>query len=93
MMVAKITPHLKAIRRPPAELSSRSMWLMWKLEPNGDKKPRKVPYYAHGGRRFGAQGTPEDRAQLVTFDVALHEAAKRGMAGVGGLPRDHRIIT
>lgn len=74
---------LTEIRCPPAELSSRPMWLMWKLESNGDKKPRKVPFYAHGGRRHGKQGTPEDRMQLTTFDTALYEAMKRGMDGVG----------
>lgn len=59
------------------------MWLIWRFEPNGDKKPRKVPYYACGGRRHGEQGTPEDLAALVTFDEARAQADRRQADGVG----------
>lgn len=70
----------------PTALKELPAWLVWKFEPNGEKKPRKVPYYARGGRRHGVQGRPEDRAQLVTFDEALAQAQARGYSGVGFAP-------
>ena len=79
----QITPHVAAVRAPD-EIRSLPGWVVWRLEGGGDGvKPRKVPYYAAGGRRHGVQGRPEDRAQLVTFDAACAAAARRGMAGVG----------
>lgn len=70
----------------PAQLRSLKAWLLWRHEANSNKpnaKPRKVPYYVDGGRRTGEQGSPEDRAQLATFDAAIAAAARRGMDGVG----------
>lgn len=82
--VAKITPHLNNIKAP-AFLADLPIWLMWKLEPGHTEadKPRKVPFYANGARRSGIQGRAEDRAQLVTLEVARAAAAKRGMSGIG----------
>jgi hypothetical protein len=42
-----------------------------------------VPYYVEGGRRFGQQGSAQDRAKLTTFAMARDEAMKRGFDGVG----------
>lgn len=70
----------------PQVLKDLPGWLIWKFEPNGNKKPRKVPYYALGGRRHGVQGRPEDRHQMVDFDAALQAAQKRGFDGVGFAP-------
>lgn len=70
----------------PKALKDLPGWLLWKFEENGSSKPRKVPYYANGGRRHGVQGRPEDRAQLVPFDVALAAQQKRGYSGVGFAP-------
>ncbi|BEP61280.1 hypothetical protein GmRootV213_18340 [Variovorax sp. V213] len=67
----------------PAELASKRAWLVWKFVPNGDKKPRKVPYYASGLPRSGTQGSPEDRAAMVTFDEAVRVARDGGWQGVG----------
>ncbi|NLX17355.1 MAG: AAA family ATPase, partial [Ramlibacter sp.] len=68
----------------PADLRSLRGWLVWKFEPGvKGKKPRKVPYYANGYRRYADHGTPEDRSQLVPFDVALKIARQRGYDGVG----------
>lgn len=68
----------------PDELRSIPGWVCWKFEPNeGGGKPRKVPYYVTGGRRAGQQGSPEDRAQLATFEAARSAAARRNMDGVG----------
>ena len=42
-----------------------------------------MPYYADGGKRYGANGSPTDRAKLVKFAAARDAAIKRGMSGVG----------
>lgn len=77
--------HLAPIQCPPMLRELRA-WVVWKYEPNGDKKPRKVPWYARGGRRLGDQGSQADRHQLVTFAEARTAAANRGMDGVGFCP-------
>lgn len=71
-----------------AELKQQAIWLLWRLEPNPDvsKKPRKVPYYANGGRRSGELDTAEDRALLVTYAVAAaayKQAPPGSIAGLG----------
>lgn len=82
MSVSTITPHLQQIEAPD-QLRTLKGWLIWRYEQRpGEAKPRKVPYYAGGGRR-GAHGTPSDRGNLVTFDVALAAAARKGFDGVG----------
>lgn len=86
--------HLASIQAPAA-LRELKAWVIWRFEPNDNPggKPRKVPYYAAGGRRYGDMGTPEDRRQLCTFDQARTAAAKRGMDGVGFAPlADHGIV-
>ena len=87
MTVATITPHVRSAEAPEA-LRSLHAWLTWRFEPNDNPggKPRKVPYYADGGRRYGVQGTREDRSRLVTFDAAKRAAARRGYDGVGFAP-------
>jgi hypothetical protein len=76
--------HIAHIQCPSA-LHDLPGWLVWRFEPNDNPggKPRKVPYYASGGRRAGVQGTPDDRHQLATFDAARAAAARRGFDGVG----------
>ena len=68
----------------PTVLRDLQGWLLWRYEPhpNGGK-PIKVPYYADGGKRFGANGSPSDRAKMVRFAAARDAAAKRNMDGVG----------
>lgn len=81
--VHHITPHLLDVEAPAA-IRNLPAWLIWRLEdPGHGAKPRKVPYYAGGGRRVGTQGAPEDLDQLVTFDEAKAAAARKGFAGVG----------
>lgn len=77
-----ITPHVRHVDAPPA-LRTLPAWLIWRFEANGEKKPRKVPYYAGGGRRAGVQGSEADVAGLVTFEAAKAAAARRGFDGVG----------
>lgn len=61
-------------------------WLVWRFKPNGDKKPRKVPFYVSGAARWGAQGTAADRKRLTTFDHAKRVALENGYEGVGFAP-------
>lgn len=80
--VALITPYLRNVEAPAA-LRDLPAWVIWRLEDNPGGKPRKVPYYANGGRRHGEQGDARDLANLVTFDAAKAAAARRGFDGVG----------
>jgi hypothetical protein len=66
-------------------MKAAAIWLLWKRIPNPDpsKKPRKVPYYASGVPRSGELDSPEDRAQLVTFEEA--SAAYERSGGYEGL--------
>jgi len=70
--------------RVPGALRERPQWLVWRFEQHdGEKKPRKVPYYATGGRRMGTQGDESDRARLVTFDRAIQSVGSGGYSGLG----------
>lgn len=81
--VAHITPHLRNVEAPAA-IRDLPAWVVWRFEAvPGGGKPRKVPYYANGGKRHGEQGGPKDLANLVTFDAAKAAAARRGYDGVG----------
>lgn len=81
--VHRITPHLRDVEAPAA-IRDLPAWVIWRFEDNpGGGKPRKVPYYANGGKRHGEQGGPKDIANLVTFDAAKVAAARRGYDGVG----------
>jgi hypothetical protein len=75
-------PDLAAV---PPELANRKQWLMWRYEPGETpkNKPRKMPYYAGGGRRYGDQGSDGERAKLTTYAVAAGAAAKAGFDGIG----------
>ncbi len=80
--VSAISPYLTQIECP-ARLRALKGWLIWRYEQrDGEAKPRKVPYYAGGGRR-GAHGTQDDRNRLVTFDAAIAAAARKGFDGIG----------
>jgi len=84
--VSRITPHVRLLEAP-AELRKLQAWILWRYEqePN-EPKPRKIPYWATGQKRFGQNGSPLDRAKLVTFDAAREAAARRGFDGVGFCP-------
>jgi hypothetical protein len=73
--------------RVPEPLRDIPAWLCWRYEQfSGEPKPRKIPYWADGTRRHGAQGGPGDRARLTTFVVARDAAVRRGYDGVGFAP-------
>ena len=82
MSVARLNSHLLAMQCPPA-LRGLDGWVLWRYEAGDGPKPRKVPYYADGGRRHGVQGRREDRLRMVKFDAALSAAARRGFDGIG----------
>ena len=81
--VSAIAPHHRDLVAP-SELRQLQGWLIWRYETQpGSDKQLKVPYYADGGRRFGAQGSAQDRAALVSFAAACTAAARKGFTGVG----------
>jgi hypothetical protein len=79
-----ITPEVRDIH-VPAPIRDLPIFLCWRMEPqyDGDPKPLKTPYYPNGGKRYGKQGSGEDRAKLTTYALAKAAAARRGMTGIG----------
>lgn len=78
----------------PIELTSRKQWLVWSFEQyEGDKKPRKVPYYINGKKRQGTQGCPEDLKNLATYEQAKSALDFGDYSGLGFafLPNDGLI--
>jgi putative DNA primase/helicase len=80
----------------PHLLATRPQWLLWRYESKeGEKKPRKVPYYVSGNRRTGEQGSTPDRAALVTLAAAaeaLNKASSKWTGlGFAFLPGDGLI--
>jgi predicted P-loop ATPase len=68
----------------PAQMRALPQWLVWRFETfDGDKKPRKVPYYTNGRKRRGEQGSDEDRQQLTAFSAACHLVAAGRFDGIG----------
>ena len=81
--VRAIAPHLRALNAPEP-IRALPGWLLWRYETcENEPKPRKVPYYASGKRRYGQQGSPSDRTQLTTFGAARDAAVRGGYDGVG----------
>lgn len=76
--------HPSELSRVPGALRERPQWLVWRFEHGeAEKKPRKVPYYAGGGRRVGTQGDESDRTRLVTFDRAIQSVSSGKYTGIG----------
>ncbi len=68
----------------PQAMRDRVQWLFFRFEQHeGEKKPRKVPYYLNGKRRMGVQGSPEDRAALCTFDQVSAPLGRKRFDGAG----------
>jgi predicted P-loop ATPase len=73
---------------PPSvlsELADRPQWLVWGYRPGEteEKKYRKMPHYADGGRRFSDQGSDKDRKRLVTLVDAVAAVSRGDFDGVG----------
>lgn len=58
-------------------------WLLWKLIPQENFKPKKVPYYANGEMRNGTLDSKEDLVQLVSFDEAQAVLSQGKYTGLG----------
>lgn len=68
----------------PPQMRELQQWLVWSFKTfEGDKKPRKVPYYCSGRIRHGTQGDDADRAALSTFDAAVRTMQRHGYDGIG----------
>jgi len=87
MSATPTAPSPLASITAPAPLRDLAGWLCWKRQWDPEiQKWRKVPYWANGGRRHGRHGSPEDRRQLTTFDIAKAAAMRRNFDGVGFAP-------
>jgi primase-polymerase (primpol)-like protein len=78
----------------PQAMRERPQWLLWRAEQyEGDKKPRKVPYYVSGRKRNATQGSGPDREELASFELALQHLARGSYTGLGFafLPGDQLI--
>ena len=68
----------------PKELTEKNQWLVWRFEQfDGDKKPRKVPYYVNGKKRSGKQGDESDLANLSSYENAIHALEFGNYEGLG----------
>lgn len=68
----------------PTEIRSAPRWLLWNVEPSpSGKKPRKVPYYVNGITRHGELDSPDDVANLATFEMALTRLKNGSFTGLG----------
>lgn len=76
-----------AVPNIPGALRALPNFLVWSLvQKEGEPKPRKVPFYASGKPRSGAQGTQADRDSLVSFDAACEALARGRYSGIGFAP-------
>lgn len=70
--------------KAPKDLAKLHQWLCWRFEKRpSESKPRKMPYYADGARRFGKQGRPEELPRFVAFEEVRKAAISGHHNGVG----------
>jgi putative DNA primase/helicase len=71
-----MTIDLIALANVPASLAERKQWLIWgfRENKNPEKKPIKAPFYASGVKRYGEQGSADDRRRLCTLPEAIKAA-------------------
>lgn len=78
---------LKNYENIPVELKRIACWLVWQIGSIDTEKGKasKIPAYATTGKnRSGAQGSPDDLANLVTFDEAMKAFRRNNrFAGLG----------
>lgn len=80
-LVALITALQASV---PQAMRDRLQWLLWRFEANdAGKKPRKMPYYVSGRKRYGGQGSDQDRRELTSFDIAITHLARGHAEGLG----------
>ena len=59
-------------------------FLLWKAEGRTAKgKPKRIPYYSDGSRRWGDMDTPEDIGRLETYQVVAERLGEGGYSGIG----------
>lgn len=49
----------------PPQMKARLNFVLWKLETDGDRKPRKVPYSAH----YHGRASTADSKTWATYDI------------------------
>jgi hypothetical protein len=78
------TDYISRVRNNvPGILPGLPVWLLWKESRNpGEKKAKKMPFYANGKWR-NKTDTPDDRAQLVTFEEAACAFDRARASGLG----------
>ncbi len=85
-MSVPVRPQPRSIA-VPVPLRGIKGWLLWKAEQTaGEKKPRKIAYYASGVKRHGQQGGEQDLARLVTYAQALDAYMAGGYDGLAFAP-------
>ena len=71
----------------PDKMKQAKQWLLWRSEgdPGSTKKPRKKPYYWSGAPRGAGirLDSPEDAAQLCTFEEAITAFESERYSGLG----------
>lgn len=69
----------------PKDLWDLPAFLLWKrkAKPGKPDKFDKVPFYANGAQRWGANGSKADRARLVDFDAICAAFKRDKYAGIG----------
>lgn len=83
-MDAEKAAQIERLGSMPSAMREKKQWLLWRfISYEGDKKPRKVPFYVSGRKRRGGQGSVEDRDELAGFEVALSEFMRGHWDGVG----------
>lgn len=82
-MAQRPQPHSILV---PAPLRGIKGFLLWKAEQlSGEKKPRKIAYYASGMKRHGQQGSEQERARLVTCSAAIDAMGDSTISGYDGI--------
>jgi hypothetical protein len=69
----------------PKDLWDLPAFLLWKrtAKPGKPGKFDKIPFYANGSQRNGANGSKADRARLVDFDAVCAAFKRDEHAGIG----------
>lgn len=95
-MKAQQEPWLNALGKPrkqkneelefddiPDRMKSAKRWLLWKKKKDKDGKDRKIPHYVNHMPRSGDLDSPEDLAQLSTFEQAVDALQAGFYTGLG----------
>lgn len=85
-----LIPEIASI---PAQLARQRCWITWKFEAKpGSSKAAKVPYRLDGRRRYGEQGSSDDRDGWGSLVQAIEAARARGHDGIGFALHEHASV-